>query len=183
MANSETNAETHDTGAVESEQLTRRTMLGRMWAAGVALVGAAGAWTSWDLLRPLAATGFGGRIRAVERAAIPEGAVIELPQARAFLTAVNGEVLALSEKCTHLGCRVPFCESSGRFECPCHGTVFSRAGDYIAGPAPRGMDRYAVEEVDGLLYVETGERIDGPAPGSKLVDEPPRGPACAQEHH
>jgi len=45
------------------------------------------------------------------------------------------------------------------------------------------MDRYALEEVDGLLSIDTGERTDGPAPGSKLIDEPARGPACAGETH
>ena len=109
--------------------------------------------------------------------------VLEIPAARAFLTRVNGEVVALSEKCTHLGCGVPFCDSSGQFECPCHGSVFSRGGDYLTGPAPRGMDRYPVDEEDGLLYINTGERIDGLAPGQLTVDEPARGPACAGETH
>lgn len=165
------------------DKLDRRTLLGRMWGAGAALIAAAGAWTTWDLLRPLPATGFGGRVRAVAREAVPDGAVIEVPAARAFLTVVNDEVVALSEKCTHLGCRVPYCESSGRFECPCHGSVFSRAGDYLAGPSPRGMDSYPVEEVDGLLYIETGDRIEGRAPGNVVLDEPARGPACAEGSH
>lgn len=164
-------------------EIDRRTMLGRMWAAGGALVAAAGAWTSWDLLRPLAGSAFVGRIRTLAAEAVTEGAVIEVPAARAFLTRVDGELIALSEKCTHLGCRAPFCESSGRFECPCHGTTFSRAGDHLSGPAPRGMDRYLVEVEDGLIYIDTGERTDGPPTGSKIVDEPARGPACAGEGH
>lgn len=166
-----------------SNEMNRRTLLGRMWAAGGALIAAAGAWTSWDLLQPLATVGFGGRIRALPKEALTEGVVVELPAARSYLTKIDGEVVALSEKCTHLGCRTPFCESSGRFECPCHGSVFSRGGDYVAGPAPRGMDRYVVDEEDGLIYIDTGDKIDGPPPGSKVVDEPARGPACAGESH
>ena len=185
MASSKDKDMTSDdaTSDIDKKNIGRRTMLGRMWAAGGALIAAAGGWTTWDLLQPLPTTGFGGKVRSVAADAVPEGAVIEVPAARSFLTAVNGEVIAISEKCPHLGCRTPYCESSGRFECPCHGSVFSRAGDYIAGPAPRGMDRYALAEEDGLLIVDTGERIDGAAPGSKEVDEPSRGPACAGETH
>ena len=183
MASSDVDPTAEDPKDRPGDKLDRRTLLGRMWGAGAALIAAAGAWTTWDLLRPLPATGFGGRVRTVARAAVPDGAVIEVPAARAFLTVVDGEVMALSEKCTHLGCRVPYCESSGQFECPCHGSVFSRAGDFVAGPAPRGMDLYPVDEVDGLLYIETGERIEGRAPGNKLLDEPARGPACAEGHH
>ncbi len=166
-----------------SNEITRRTLLGRFWAAGGALVAAAGTWTTWDLLRPLPTTGFGGRIRALPEAALQEGVVVELPAARAFLTKIDGEVVALSEKCTHLGCRTPFCESSGRFECPCHGTVFSRGGDLLSGPAPRGLDRYAVELEDGLVIIDTGNKIDGPPPGTLVIDEPAKGPACAGESH
>ena len=166
-----------------SKELERRTFLGRLWAGGLGLVAAAGAWTSWDLLQPLPTVGFGGRVRAVPPESVAEGAIVEIPAARAFLTRVDDEVVALSEKCTHLGCRVPFCESSGRFECPCHGSVFSRAGDYLAGPAPRGMDRYPVEVEEGLLVIDTGARTDGPPPGVLVVDEPATGPACAGEGH
>ena len=60
--------------------------------------------------------------------------------------------------------------------------MFNRAGDYIAGPAPRGMDRYPVEiGEDGLLYIDTGTTIDGSAPGNLTIDEPARGPSCAEE--
>jgi len=166
-----------------AETMKRRTLLSRLWGAGTGLVAAAAAWTTWDLLQPLPTVGFGGRVRSVPPETIAEGAIVEVPAARAFLTKVDGELMALSEKCTHLGCRVPYCESSGRFECPCHGSVFSRGGDFLAGPAPRGMDRYPVEIEEGLVYINTGDRIDGSAPGSLVVDEPARGPACAGETH
>lgn len=166
------------------EVADRRKFLVNMWTAGGALLAAAGAWTTWDLFRPLPTTGFGGKVRTILPSAVPESGVVEVPAARAYLTRLDGEIVALSEKCTHLGCRVPFCDSSGRFECPCHGSVFNRVGDYLAGPAPRGMDRYPVEEgEDGLLYVDTGEPSNGPEPGLLNVDEPARGPMCAGEGH
>ena len=113
---------------------------------------------------------------------MPDGVVIQVPQARAYLTRLDGEIVALSQTCTHLGCKAPFCDSSGQFECPCHGSVFNRVGEYRSGPAPRGMDRYATEVgADGLIYIDTGATEDGPPPGSESIDEPPRGPSCAQE--
>jgi cytochrome b6-f complex iron-sulfur subunit len=162
-----------------AEYLQRRQFLTRMWGAGTGLLAVAAAWTSWDLLQPLVTSGFGGLVRAILPASVPDAGVVDVPAARAYLTKVNGDVVALSQKCTHLGCRVPFCDSSGRFECPCHGSVFTRSGAYVAGPAPRGMDRYptSVGE-DGLVYIDTGSRVQGPAPGSVPV-EPVSGPACS----
>lgn len=49
-------------------------------------------------------------------------------------------VLLLSQKCPHLGCRVPECNTSGWFECPCHLGRFSGVGEFRDGLATRGMD-------------------------------------------
>lgn len=166
-----------------SNEVQRRTFLSRAWKSGLALIAAAGAWTTWDLLQPQATTGFGGKVRAVSPDAVPETGVVAVPAARAYLTRINGEVVAISEKCTHLGCRVPYCESSNQFECPCHGSVFNRAGELRAGPSPRGLDRYPLEDDGGLLYIDTGVVIDGAAPGSESIDEPKSGPVCEAEGH
>jgi cytochrome b6-f complex iron-sulfur subunit len=167
--------------------IARRKFLGGLWTGGAVLIGGAGIWTSWDFIRPLPTTGFGGVVRAVSPDAVTEDSVIEVPAARAFLTRVEGEVIALSQKCTHLGCRVPYCPSTGRFECPCHGSVFNRGGDFLAGPAPRGMDRYPVEVGDdGLLRIDTGETELGHEPGVFTVDDDGsdgRGIGCAAEEH
>jgi cytochrome b6-f complex iron-sulfur subunit len=162
--------------------LQRRKFLARLWQGGIALVAGAGAWTTLDLLKPGEARGFGGTVRSFPPDVVADTGVVEVPAARSYLVRVNGEVRALSQKCTHLGCRVPFCESSGQFECPCHGSVFNRAGEYRAGPAPRGMDQHPIEVgEDGLIYIDTGSKIEGPPPGSESIDEPPTGPSCAEE--
>lgn len=182
MAYSDKSTPTYNEDSAVPE-LSRRKLLNRLWAGGLGLIGVAGAWTTLDVLKPLPTVGFGGVVRAVSPEAVPEGQILAVPAARSYLTRVNGEILALSEKCTHLGCSVPYCDSSGRFECPCHGSVFSRAGDYIAGPAPRGMDQYPVEEVDGLLYIDTGSPEHGAPPGAALIDEPALGPSCTEGSH
>ncbi len=165
-----------------SEPMQRRQFLVRLWGTGAGLLGAAGAWTTWDLLRPLSSGGFGGKIRTVAPEAVPDTGVVEVTAARSYLTKIDGTIVAISEKCTHLGCRVPFCDSSGQFECPCHGSVFNRAGEFRAGPAPRGLDRYPIEvAADGLIYIDTGALETGPANGTETIDEPATGPSCASE--
>jgi cytochrome b6-f complex iron-sulfur subunit len=164
--------------------MQRRQFLSGLWMAGAGLVAVAGVWTTWDLLRPGEASGFGGRIRAVPPESVPDSDAIDIPAARSYLVNVNGTTRALSQKCTHLGCRVSYCESSGEFECPCHGSTFNRAGEFRTGPAPRGMDEHPVElSEDGLLYIDTGTIVDGPSPGPESIDEPRRGPSCATEGH
>ena len=74
---------------VIEQTMQRRKFLVRMWQAGVALVAAAGAWTSWDLLRPKSATGFGGEVRAIPPESVPETGVIEVPAARSYLVNIN----------------------------------------------------------------------------------------------
>lgn len=164
--------------------MQRREFLANAWKSGLALMGVAGAWTSWDLIQPLETSGFGGKVRALPLVAIPETGVVSVPAARAYLVKIEGEVVAISEKCTHLGCRVPYCATSNQFECPCHGSYFNRAGEFRAGPAPRGMDRYEIEiDETGMIYIDTGAREDGPAPGGESIDEPATGEPCAEETH
>ena len=165
------------------EVLGRRKFLSRLWGVGYALIAAAGIWTTWDLLRPSTSSGFGGKVRALPPDSVPETGAIEVPAARSYLVNIEGDVIALSQKCTHLGCRVPYCDSSSQFECPCHGSVFNRAGDWQAGPAPRGMDQHPVEVQDGLIYIDTGSVIEGAPKGTETIDEPPTGPSCATETH
>ena len=165
-----------------SEIIKRREFLANAWKTGVVLIGGAGAWTTWDLLQPLPTSGFGGKVRTVPADSVPVGGVVEVPQARAYLVNLDGELIAMSEKCTHLGCKVPYCASSNQFECPCHGSVFNRIGEYRAGPAPRGMDRYPIEiDEAGIVIIDTGVKEDGPAPGGESINEPPAGPMCAPE--
>lgn len=52
------------------------------------------------------------------------------------------EVTAFSPKCPHLGCGVNWNGDSGQFDCPCHASSFSKAGEVLGGPAPRSLDRH-----------------------------------------
>jgi nitrite reductase/ring-hydroxylating ferredoxin subunit len=162
-----------------SDRIGRRGFIKRAWQAGLALVGAAGAWTSWDVLKSVPASGLGGVVKTV-----PEGEITEVPvyvrSAQTYLTRIEGEVVALWQRCPHLGCRVSWCESSREFECACHGSAFNRAGEVRAGPAPRGMDRFTVNVADGVVEVDTGAVAQGAVAGTdESIDEPKQGPSCA----
>ena len=47
-------------------------------------------------------------------------------------------IVALSQRCVHLGCRVPFCQTSQWFECPCHGSKYNRVGEVKKIDKPAG---------------------------------------------
>jgi cytochrome b6-f complex iron-sulfur subunit len=87
-------------------------------------------------------------------------------------------LMAIYQRCAHLGCRVPFCQSSKWFECPCHGSKYNVAGEYQLGPAPSGLQRFPVTIKSGSLYVDTSTLTPGPPRGTDTIDEPPQGPFC-----
>jgi cytochrome b6-f complex iron-sulfur subunit len=86
--------------------------------------------------------------------------------------------VALYQKCPHLGCRVPECKTSQWFECPCHGSQYNRVGEKKGGPAPRGMDRFAVTIVNNNVIVDTGAITLGPAIGTNTTGQEAEGPHC-----
>jgi Rieske Fe-S protein len=168
-----------DEANITSEGVDRRTFLTRAWQVGIALIAAAGTWTSFDILRSVRASGLGGVVRTV-----PEAEVTEIPifvrSAQTYLTRIDDEIVALWQRCPHLGCRVAWCESSREFECACHGSRFNRAGEVRSGPSPRGMDRFDVIITEEAVEVDTGAVTEGAPPGEESIDEPPAGPSCSE---
>ena len=71
----------------------------------------------------------------------------------------DGGFLALSRKCTHLGCTVPWVVAENRFICPCHGSSFDITGNVISPPAPRALDMYPVIIENDIVKVDTGKPL------------------------
>jgi cytochrome b6-f complex iron-sulfur subunit len=90
----------------------------------------------------------------------------------------NTRIMALYQVCVHLGCKVPWCQTSQWFECPCHGSRYNRWGEFRGGPAGRGLDRFACYVEDGQLIVDTSAIIEGPSRQANHLDQPPEGPSC-----
>jgi cytochrome b6-f complex iron-sulfur subunit len=87
-------------------------------------------------------------------------------------------IVALYQRCVHLGCRVPFCQTSQWFECPCHGSKYSRVGEKKAGPAPRGLDRFYATPAGDSIIVDTGTIFLGPPIGTDTTGQNAEGPLC-----
>ena len=186
----------------EERYITRKQFLGK------ALGGTFGAFMgiqalAWlGFLWPKVSGGFGskvdaGKIEDLKNQIIQaDGSVIPafIPEARAYVlpfsetsagasqftdgSTIAGGLVAVYQRCVHLGCRVPWCNSSQGFECPCHGSKYNMVGEYYAGPAPRNLDRFVVNvSSSGKLIIDTGTIIESPrAPG--LSVKYPQGLSC-----
>ncbi|HET7718795.1 MAG TPA: Rieske 2Fe-2S domain-containing protein [Acidimicrobiales bacterium] len=101
--------------------------------------------------------------------AVYEGGVLE---------GMEAGIVALYQKCVHLGCRVPWCKTSQWFECPCHGSQYNRVGEKKGGPAPRGLDRFPVKIDGARVTVDTGLVVNGPPIGTNTTGQEAEGPHC-----
>ena len=63
------------------------------------------------------------------------------------------DVLALSNICTHLGCRVNWKDAQKAYVCPCHDATFDLQGKVLGGPPPRPLDGYETKVQDGTLFI------------------------------
>lgn len=72
------------------------------------------------------------------------------------LTDNGRDYVAMSNTCTHLGCRVRWIEDQQQFFCPCHNAAFDKEGEVLSGPPPRPLDRYTVKVEGDQLYVLGG---------------------------
>ncbi|MEU5838995.1 FAD-dependent oxidoreductase [Streptomyces diacarni] len=87
-----------------------------------------------DRLRP-------GYVDSVEEITPGTGAIVRVRGRRcAVHRTPEGELRALSPRCTHLGCLVRFNDAEVAWECPCHGSRFGTDGSVIQGPATRPLE-------------------------------------------
>ena len=187
----------------ETYDVTRRQFLNRGVVAMMGLSIAAFGTAIIGFLWPSGSSGFGSKINMgkvtdliadVEKnngflykpdgrlwitnypaAALPKAEQVYAP---AVLNSLKAGLSVIYQKCPHLGCRVPSCNSSQWFECPCHGSQYNQAGEKKGGPAPRGMDSFAAEISGGNLIVNTGAVIQGPAIGTNTTGQEAEGPHC-----
>ncbi len=92
--------------------------------------------------------------------------------------AIDVGLLAVAERCPHQGCRVPLCEGSGWFECPCHGSRFTQYGELRRGPADRGMS-YLPLAVEGDQVRLLRDPVDGLGEDVDVSGVPDPGDHCA----
>ncbi|WP_419923886.1 Rieske 2Fe-2S domain-containing protein [Candidatus Poriferisocius sp.] len=188
----------------EAVGVSRRQFLNRSTVAmmGFSISGFGAACVAF--LWPPFVTGFGADVNAglvddVKSRIRDENGFLYLPEGRAWVTeypaaalqkaqatysdpelaGMESGLVALFQKCPHLGCRVPSCLTSQWFECPCHGSRYNQVGEKRGGPAPRGMDRFAMTvNTRGEFIIRTGTVIQGPPIGVNTTGQEPEGPSC-----
>lgn len=105
--------------------------------------------------------------------------VVSLPEVPAYIVAGPPRTpIALLARSTHLGRPITYCRSSGWFEDQAHGSKFDRLGNYVLGPAARGLDRVATIVQDGAVWVYPNAIMLG-APRGTYNGQPPAGPFCS----
>jgi succinate dehydrogenase / fumarate reductase iron-sulfur subunit len=71
-----------------------------------------------------------------------------------LISRLGPEIVCYKAACPHLGCTVRWDGRADQFRCACHGGTFDRAGQVVAGPPPRSLDRYQTKvEADQLLVL------------------------------
>jgi cytochrome b6-f complex iron-sulfur subunit len=183
------------------QQLPRRGFLGRMLGFGFSIALLDFGVVTVGFLWPNLKGGFGAKITLPQSAAdilkqirdtrqpffnpngrfylvpYPHSDDPNNPYVKAGVTA--GGLMALYQRCVHLGCRVPYCITSQWFECPCHGSKYNRAGEYKLGPAPRGLDRMVMEiSGAGIVTVDSGNIVTGPPRGTNTTGQEKEGAFC-----
>jgi cytochrome b6-f complex iron-sulfur subunit len=155
----------------------RALLVGGFWVAAAGLLAAIAGGLGLDFLWPKKIAGFGAAID-VSAATVPAAGAdpVRVVEGRFWLVNIPagtaespGGLLALYQKCPHLGCTVPwrpdfdFGGVKGWFRCPCHGSTYTKEGGVlVAGPAPHSMDTMAITvKPTGDITVQTGTITKG----------------------
>lgn len=146
------------------ENNARRSLLNGLWLTLSGLALAEIAWLVGSFLKPLKSNDSSDQsaktIDAGPADRFAPNTVTAFPQGRFYLACLeDGGFLALSRRCTHLGCTVPWDPEKGQFACPCHASVFDIRGDVIQSPAPRALDRFAISIENHRLKVNVEKPI------------------------
>lgn len=69
-------------------------------------------------------------------------------QRRVYMRNKDGRLLAIWNRCVHLGCPVKYNDGADNFVCPCHGGSYDGLGKVVSGPPPRPLDRFDIKIVN-----------------------------------
>jgi Rieske Fe-S protein len=79
-----------------------------------------------------------------------------------LIRTMDGQYLAYSRKCAHLGCSVDYDPAARCLTCPCHrGSYDSRSGYVMYGPPPRPLDQIILQMRAGGEVWAVGKRPGG----------------------
>ena len=141
----------------------RRDFLSRAWTwlGALALLEVAGVVAAFLSPRRGGGDATAALVVAGPVADFTPASVRPFPAARFYLVRLaDGGFLALSSKCTHLGCTVPWDDKARTFPCPCHASTFDLRGEVLSPPAPRPLDLFPVSIEAGIVKVDTSRRLE-----------------------
>jgi menaquinol-cytochrome c reductase iron-sulfur subunit len=85
------------------------------------------------------------------------GWIVNQEELSVYVYTNNGrDFVAMSNICTHLGCRIRWIVENEEFYCPCHNGIFDKDGNVVSGPPPRSLDRYQTKVEDGSIFILGG---------------------------
>ena len=144
---------------------SRREFLFYIWGASIALIlGEVGAITVWFMFPRFKEGEFGGTFSFNPEELPAAGTTpVSVPAGRFHIARTEQGLYTLYGVCTHLGCLPKWVPTNNRFECPCHGSKYELNGQWIEGPAPRGLDRF----IATITYAD-GESVTTPANGGPI---------------
>jgi cytochrome b6-f complex iron-sulfur subunit len=152
--------------------LSRRDFINLGWGAMGVLALTEFSLAGLRFLSPRAAEGeFGGEFNLGSQEEYPPGSVTPVEAGRFYLVRLqDAGLLAVYQRCTHLGCAVPFDHKSSQFVCPCHGSEFTMEGDVLNPPAPRPLDLFALSiNQSGEIIIDTSSPVQRDKPDPDFV--------------
>ncbi|OGO42653.1 MAG: hypothetical protein A2W36_05205 [Chloroflexi bacterium RBG_16_58_14] len=161
-----------DRPAEKRAPINRREFLTLAWLASLGFLTLDIAGVSYLFSIPIFKEGeFGGVVDMGTVSELPPAgtAPANHPKVKIWLSNTDEGLVALYKVCTHLGCLYNWNNQEGKFICPCHGSQFTAEGQYIQGPAPRSLDKFAVSAINS----QTGEVLAGPTAGPMLLEGVP----------
>ncbi len=148
---------------VKKTPSSRRSFLSKVWIAlGITalLQIAAGAVIYFISGRKQLAKHIPQLLQAGLVSDFPPGSVTLIGKGHLYLSRLDdGGFLAISRKCTHLGCAVPWMADRKQFECPCHASIFDITGNVLQAPAPRALDLYPINFEQDMVLIDTSKPI------------------------
>ena len=146
---------------MKKETHTRRSFLNKLWlllgsvalAEWVAMI-----FTFFKPRKPLISTELENAIiTAGPVDKFEPGTVSAFVRGKFYLARLDdGGFLAMSRRCTHLSCTVPWVSGENKFICPCHSSEFDIRGEVANPPAPRALDLYHINIQNNVLKVDIG---------------------------
>lgn len=89
----------------------------------------------------------------------PEG-ITFIPEHKLYIFREGNDFHVISALCTHLYCVIDWKPDQEQFYCSCHGSIFSKDGKNLTGPAPSPQPWFPLSLApDGSLVVDSNESV------------------------